>query len=177
MPTEGKQLLDLARKAIDSKLDSKELTVDSQIKENFNEPKGCFVTLYLDEQLRGCIGYPQPVSPLWKAIISAARAAAFSDPRFPKLSKDEFERVRIEISVLTIPEKIEEGLPDCIKVGEDGLIVEAPHSSGLLLPQVAKEQGWDSKNFLEHTCLKAGLDKDEWQECDVYKFQAQVFSE
>jgi AmmeMemoRadiSam system protein A len=106
-----------------------------------------------------------------------ARAAAFDDPRFPALEETDLDNVDVEISVLTPPRPISS--PDEIEVGVHGLIVEMGYNKGLLLPQVAVEWKWDSREFLEQTCLKAGLDASSWQDPDasIYVFSAEVFGE
>ncbi len=179
---EGKELLRLARDSIKSFFESKDVRVKEEIMKRFSEKQGVFVTLTIDGDLRGCIGYPEPIFPLYEAVINSARSAAFSDPRFSPLTKEEFKDVHLEISVLTVPELIKAKPDDYvkkIKVGEDGLIVRSAYGSGLLLPQVAIEYKWDAKQFLEHTCEKAGLNKNSWKEKSilVYKFQAQIFEE
>ena len=145
---------------------------------------GVFVTLNKHGELRGCIGFPEAVYPLYKGVIEAAKSAAFSDPRFNALEQDELDEISVEVSVLTKPKKIEancaEEIVKEVKVGRDGLIVRSAFGSGLLLPQVAIECCWDCRTFLKHTCLKAGLPGNMWQDikaCGMYKFQSQVFSE
>lgn len=180
--TQGQELVRLSRKAIEAyfnkrKIERKEL-------EKFKEKRGIFVTLhtYPGMQLRGCIGLPYPVMSLGDAIVEAACSSAFKDPRFLSLKEPELSRIIIEISVLTEPKKIEckpEELPKNIEVGKDGLICNYKNFSGLLLPQVAIEKKWDSKEFLKRTCVKTGVPGDAWLDpgCKFYKFQAQIFSE
>jgi AmmeMemoRadiSam system protein A len=180
---QGKQLIELARKSIISSFENKdiqnyEINVDKQLKEKM----GVFVTLTLDDNLRGCIGFPYQQSPLYKGVIEAAKAAAFEDMRFLPLTKEELNELKIEISVLTKPEEIKEEGEDIIKeieVGKDGLIVEYSGFYGILLPQVASENHWDAEHFLEQACVKAGVSPKTWKNksCKVYKFQAQIFSE
>jgi len=180
---QGKDLVKLAKDSIAARLDNKHLVIDDKIKEEFSHDQGCFVSLHLDSRLRGCIGFPEPIIPLWKAIAKAAQSAAFSDPRFSPLSKEEFEKVNIEVSVLTVPKKVEVSSPQeylkKIKVGRDGLIIRGDYGSGLLLPQVPVELNWDIKEFLENLCMKAGLPENAWKSTDnkIYSFQAQVFAE
>ena len=151
----------------------------------FNEPRGVFVTLtrHPSGDLRGCIGFPVPVYPLRAAVPRAAVAAAVEDPRFPPLRPAELDRTRIEVSLLTIPEPIDVAdpheRPRHVRVGTDGLIVEADETSGLLLPQVATEQRWDAETFLAETCRKAGLRGEMWRSPRVRfrRFQAEIFQE
>ena len=178
---DGKLLLELARKTLESHFSGSEL--DSSRWNKFNKEQGVFVTLHKHGQLRGCIGFPQPIYELKKAVMEAAKAAALDDPRFPALSSDELSDVEIEVTVLTVPEKIEvknpSEYPEHVKVGEDGLIIKSASGSGLLLPQVFTEYKCDGVKALEMTCQKAGLDADAWKSRDVevYKFQGNIFKE
>ncbi len=180
---DGKALVNIAKESISCFFSEKEVVVKDKIKEKFKEKLGVFVTLKITDELRGCIGFVEGAAPLHEAVINAAKAAAFSDPRFGPLTKQEFENVKIELSVLTKPKLIDVERPeeylDKIKIGEDGLIIKSSYSSGLLLPQVAVEWKWDVKGFLENTCQKAGLEKEAWKDLEnkIYKFQAQVFEE
>ena len=115
----------------------------------------------------------EPDKPLFKTISEMALQAAFNDPRFEPLTQDEFNNIKIEISVLTKPERVEN--INEIKVGRDGLIIKKGFYSGLLLPQVASEFNWNRQEFLEHTCIKAGLPKNAWEYSEIYKFSAEVF--
>jgi hypothetical protein len=179
---QGSELVNLARKAIETALEGKKL--DSPLIKKYNDNCGVFVTLHLypSNDLRGCVGFVEPVLPLGKAVIEAAKSAAFSDPRFMPLQDGELDNLIIEVSILTKPQEVEKtdkNLVKEIEIGKDGLIVSSDGFSGLLLPQVAVEQKWNQQEFLEHTCLKAGLEKDAWMKrnCKIYKFQAQIFSE
>lgn len=139
------------------------------------EKRGAFVTLTMAGELRGCIGYPLPVKPLDEAVVEMAIAAATQDPRFEPLAANELNNIKIEISVLGLPEPSD---PDHVEVGRHGIIVSKGRSKGLLLPQVPVEQGWDRETFLRHGCLKAGLPPDEWKRgAEIEVFTAQVFSE
>lgn len=180
---DGQKLLLLARKAIESVFQGKEVQISQDIAAKFSETRGCFVTIHKKSELRGCIGFPEAIFPLWEAIVKAAKAAGFEDHRFLPLQQEELEDIDLELSVLTKPElaKIEEynEYIQKVRIGTDGLIIKGSHGSGLLLPQVATELGWDAKEFLEHLGIKAGLGKDAWQDASnkVYTFQAQVFRE
>lgn len=180
---QAKKLIMLAREVISAYFKGKEVTVSNDIKDEFGEDCGVFVSLYLKDELIGCIGIPKPIMPLYKAVIQGAKGAAFEDPRFPPLKEDQMDGLRVEISVLTEPEAIEIKDPkdylEKIKIGKDGLMIQDEFGSGLLLPQVAVEWDWDAKEFLNQTCMKTGLEPDCWCNLkrNVYKFQAQVFTE
>ncbi|HZY91161.1 MAG TPA: TIGR00296 family protein [Thermoplasmata archaeon] len=151
----------------------------------FDERRGVFVTLKRAESgaLRGCIGYPLPVEPLRVGLPRVAAAAALEDPRFPPVTPTEWPRLAVEISLLTAPEPLRArdapGRRAEVVVGRDGLIVEARGTSGLLLPQVPVEEGWDSGEFLSGTCEKAGLPPDAWLDLRtrVFRFEGEVFRE
>jgi len=148
----------------------------------FEEKRGVFVTLTKNGQLRGCIGFPYPVIPLGDAIVQAATAAALEDPRFPPVKKDEVPAIDLEVTVLTVPVPMggdPRNRPGQVVVGKHGLIARGMGTSGLLLPQVATEYGWDARTFLDHTCLKAGLPKESWLDprVEILTFEGQIFSE
>jgi uncharacterized protein len=148
----------------------------------FSRKRGVFVTLTRSGCLRGCIGFPQPILPLGEAIREAALAAAREDPRFSPVGSHELPSIRIEVTVLTLPASLSvppEQRPEAIEVGRHGLIVKGHGRSGLLLPQVPCEYGWDSATFLDHTCEKAGLPRGCWRKSDVeiFTFEGQIFHE
>jgi uncharacterized protein (TIGR00296 family) len=148
----------------------------------FSRKRGVFVTLTRRGELRGCIGFPYPHYPLGEAIREAAVCAALQDPRFPPVRADELPLLQIDITILTTPELLmadPEVRPGCIEIGRHGLIVQGLGASGLLLPQVPVEWGWDSREFLDHTCRKAGLPAGCWQtrEVKIYTFEGQIFCE
>jgi len=188
-PPEGARAVSLAREAIAYGLahgpvrDPAAPFRSADLPRVFDEPRGVFVTLLRaeDASLRGCIGYIVPVYPLRVGIPRVAWAAAVDDPRFPPLGASELDRTIIEVSVLTVPEEIPEGrsIPAEVVVGRDGLIVDRDGESGLLLPQVAVEEGWDAPRFLSETCRKAGLPPDAWRRSGtvVRRFQAELFRE
>jgi uncharacterized protein (TIGR00296 family) len=181
---DGKFLVELARRAIETYLvDRKVIEVPEYADPKLNEDMGVFVTLNLRSELRGCIGYPEPVMPLLNAVIDAAISAATRDPRFNPLTPSEMDKIHVEVSVLSKPRLIEVDNPveylKNIKLGQDGLIVESGPYRGLLLPQVAIEWGWSGEEFLSNTCMKAGLPSDCWlsEDVKIYKFSSQIFGE
>ncbi len=140
-------------------------------------PGGAFVTLHGPRgELRGCVGSVEARVPLHQAVAEAALAAAFDDPRFPPVTVAELEGLHLDVSVLSPLLPI---APEDVEVGRHGLMVRHHGRSGLLLPQVAPEQGWDREALLAHTCRKAGLPMDAWREpgCRLLGFEAQVFGE
>ena len=178
------KLIKLARDAIVAHFARKNVKIYSELRTEFSERMGVFVTLTKDGVLRGCIGYVDAPRPLYEGVVSAALNAAFSDPRFPQLEKSELAKITIEISILSKPRIVEVRNPGeylkKINIGKDGLLVRGTFGSGLLLPQVAVDHNWDPKTFLEQTCIKAGLPADNWLDftnCTVLKFQGQVFAE
>ncbi|NMC66359.1 MAG: AmmeMemoRadiSam system protein A [Acidobacteria bacterium] len=170
-------LLKLARETITLYLTEGQLPAVSRGHPSLTKKQGAFVTLKVNGQLRGCIGYPLPYKPLYQTIQEMAIAAATEDYRFPSLSPDELDKLSIEISVLTRPKKIDR--PEKVVVGRHGIIISQGYNQGLLLPQVPVEYGWDLETYLSHGCLKAGLPPDEWRRgtISLEVFEAQVFSE
>jgi len=170
-----KTLHQIARTVIENKTKGKpvpEFKIDSPM---LQEYRGAFVTLQKRGQLRGCIGYIDARAPLGKTVEEMAEAAAFRDPRFSPVTERELPDLQIEISVLTPFKKISDIRE--IEVGKHGLYITKKWYSGLLLPQVATEYGWDRQTFLEHTCQKAGLPSNAWKEKDaeIYIFSADIF--
>lgn len=174
-PEDERACLKLARQALEHYFETGD-RLRSPVKSGpLKEKRGAFVTLTVGGELRGCIGYPLPVKPLDETVIEMAVAAATEDSRFDPLAPDELKRLKIEISVLGLPEPAEAGR---IEVGRHGLIISKGYRRGLLLPQVPVEHGWDRETFLRHGCLKAGLPPDEWKRgAEIETFTAQVFSE
>jgi AmmeMemoRadiSam system protein A len=139
------------------------------------QPRGAFTTLHLDGQLRGCVGYVVAEKPLIQTVAETAIAAAFHDPRFPSVTSAEAPRLKLEISVLSLPKPIR---PEAIVPGRHGLIVSLGPRRGLLLPQVATEHDWDAQTFLAQTCVKACLPPDAWKRgATIEAFTAEVFGE
>ena len=183
--SEGKLAVKLARQAINDCLRENKQTKPVNLPPIFNEKRGVFVTLNTKnsgiKELRGCIGRPYPVMPLKDAIIISAINAARDDTRFIPVTTTEIDGLLIEVTVLTLPERIDaepKDMPEKIEIGKHGLIIQTGMYSGLLLPQVAVEHGFDSTEFLCQTCMKAGLTADAWIEgAEVYTFSGQIFEE
>ena len=182
---EGAYLVKLARKTIEVYLSGKTPKSPENIPERLRQRRGAFVTLktYPEHELRGCIGFPLPMYELVDATMKAAIASATEDPRFPPLTLEELEKTVVEVSVLTPPEEIKytdpNELPKLIRIGVDGLIIEAGGFSGLLLPQVPVEYNWSPEEYLMHLCMKAGLPSTYWLtgKAKIYRFTAQIFEE
>ncbi len=196
---EGILLTQFARQTIERYLKEKQyLELPTPRPEIFDEYRGVFVTLKKGQHknaknwvLRGCIGHLQPAPdskvkplPLIEATRQAALSSAFEDPRFPPLKIEELESTHIEVSVLTPPEEVDVDdratVAKNIVVGRDGLIIQGKGwHRGLLLPQVAPEQGWSAEQFLQGCCQKAGLPPNSYlnPEIKIFKFQAQIFAE
>ncbi len=179
---QAKKAINYVRKVLKGTIKNKKIPIETFPKE-FNEHQGVFTTLhtYPSQKLRGCIGIPEPVMTLKDALIESAQSVTH-DPRFPPLQENELDHIIVEITILSKPEPIKqkkEKVLDEISVGRDGLIIEHGFFKGLLLPQVPVEQNWDTKTFVEHTCLKAGLPPDAWlkEETIIKKFTGQIFSE
>ncbi len=183
----GAALVGYARQAIDTFLRKGERLEWSTQDPGLLEKRGVFVTLLEGAEarmLRGCIGAPYPDGPLISQLLEVAVEAATSDPRFPPVTLPEFtRRIIVEVTVLSSPEELRVEKPirykDHIMVGRDGIIIEGLEGRGLLLPQVAVEEGFDAEEFLSQACLKAGLLPDAWLSgmVRVSRFQGQIFTE
>lgn len=136
---------------------------------------GSFVTLTINHNLRGCIGTIVGHEPLWLNVWNMARAAAFNDPRFPPLRREEWQKAAMEISVLDQPAPCPD--PSQIVIGRDGLILQYRGRGGVFLPQVPVEQGWNLEQYLENLCRKAGLPAGSWKQpgAALFWYQALVF--
>ncbi len=174
-PEEKRTLLALAREAV-TRFVKTGSVVEAPASPAFAAPRGVFVTLRKRGTLRGCIGYVEPILPLGRAVVETAVLAASEDPRFPAVREDELGSLALEISVLTPAREVRE--PREVEVGRHGLIISRDGRRGLLLPQVATENGWDRETFLDEACLKAGLPRDAWKRgAKIQVFEAVVFSE
>lgn len=158
------ELLKLARESIKAELENKELAVSEDIKKRYSKKQACFVTLIEHNELRGCIGSIKPSQELWKDVIENARNAAFHDSRFPPISKEELEKIKIEISILSIPKKISyKSLEDLKKkIKNKGIVIKKGWNSATYLPQVWEELP-DADIFLSSLCRKALLSSDAWK--------------
>ena len=181
---DGEIAVRMARAEIQSHLGDSDV-VKPEPTSIFYKRSGVFVTLntHPDRELRGCIGFPEPVMELYDGVREAARSAATRDPRFSPVRLQELENIVIDVTLLTPPEDILAETPDelvrMVKVGRDGLIARMGPFSGLLLPQVPVEYEWSVEEFLSHTCLKAGLPPESWRRGEVKfkKFSGKVFGE
>ncbi len=173
---EQKALLQIARDTIVDYVTNQNVPVLVATSPGLNLHSGCFVTLKKQGELRGCIGNFVSAQPLYLLVQEMAISAATRDPRFYPMKKDDLHEFSIDISVLsplTKATSVEE-----IQVGVHGIYIIKGSYRGVLLPQVATEYGWSRDQFLQHTCIKAGLPENAWQgECDIYIFSAQVFGE
>ena len=173
---EGRALLETARGAILAALGGKPAVTPGGALPGLDARHPVFVTLHVAGRLRGCIGSLSGTEPLRTAVADCARAAAFEDPRFAPLGTGELPELTLEVSVLGPRRPLAD--PAALRLGEEGLVVTSGSRSGLLLPQVATEQGWDVAAFLEATCHKAGLPRTAWRDgARVERFAAQVFRE
>ena len=171
---ERRQLLALAHDAILSALEHREITT-SPYPSTFKAPRGVFTTIYLHRQLRGCVGYPLPTTPLYRAIVETARGAAFEDTRFPPVTLEEGRELEVSLSILSPLKRVN---PEDVEIGIHGLLVSKDGRRGLLLPQVPLEHGWDRVTFLEQTCKKAGLPPDAWKSAATIEvFTAEIFGD
>ena len=169
-------LLKLAHQSIESAFEEDEKEMDlTAPSSHLAEPRGAFTTLYLEENLRGCVGYIFAAAPLYQTIAETARAAAFDDTRFSPVTRKEAPQLKISLSILSPLKPIQS---DEVEIGRHGLLVSMGGRRGLLLPQVPTEHGWDRVTFLEQTCRKAGLPVNAWKEgAELEAFTAEVFGD
>lgn len=171
---ERRLLLGIAHRSIASALEDRPFEIASPSL-HLAECRGAFTTLHLHAKLRGCIGYVFSTQPLYRTVAETARAAAFDDPRFLPVTREEAAELKIEISVLSPLRPI---AAEDVVVGKHGLVVIQGSRRGLLLPQVPVEWGWDRETFLSQTSMKAGLAPDAWRRgAELQAFTAEVFGE
>jgi AmmeMemoRadiSam system protein B/AmmeMemoRadiSam system protein A len=179
-PETKKFLLKLARASLEASVKGEPLAAPQDIPEATKENRGCFVTLTEGGALRGCIGYIEPIAPLYKAVIDNARNAALSDPRFSSVTPSELASIKVEVSVLTKPAPLDYRDPGDLLAklapGVDGIILQQGPYQSTFLPQV-----WDQLpgkvEFLEHLALKGGMARDGWKTAQVKRYRAEHFSE
>lgn len=172
------KLLELARKSIRSFLSGKPVPKIEAKDEKLMSPRGVFVSLHEKGLLRGCIGCIEPIRPLIEQVQSMAVSSATEDPRFLQLKPEDLVNVNIEISVLSPLQKIRD-IED-IRMGMHGVMIKKGYRSGVFLPQVAIEAGWDRETFLNNLCeQKAGLKERAWEDlsCEVFIFTCETFCE
>jgi uncharacterized protein (TIGR00296 family) len=191
MEYSGEYLVKLARRTIDTYLKNKtKIKPPKDAPADLMDQSGVFVTLHRIDQgdepvLRGCIGRIQsPGSTLLQSTIDSAIDAIIHDYRFPNVTLSELDKITVEVTILTVPEKITVEDPkeyfNIIKIGRHGLIAERNSiQRGLLLPQVPVQQGWNVQKYLNYVCQKAGLPSDAWQDLDttISSFEGFIFSE
>jgi len=175
-----RKLLEIARRSIEIHLekgDNRSWPKDAPVDPRLEEHGAAFVTLTRDGNLRGCIGYSEPLYPLHETVARCAVAAATQDYRFSSVTLDELPDLHISVSALTPLTKLKR--TEDLEPGRHGLLITGEEHRGLLLPQVAAERGWDRERFLKETCLKAGLSGDAWKEGKVerFTFEADVMDE
>ena len=172
-----KLLLRIARETVENTVSGSapgDYNIDDPV---LNIECGAFVTIHDHGNLRGCIGNITARTPLWKTVMNMAIEASTRDPRFPAISADELDDIDIEISALSPLWKIKD--IEKIEAGKHGILIKKGFNQGLLLPQVATKNNFNRKSFLEHTCLKAGLDQNCYKDknCEIHIFSAAVFGE
>jgi len=174
---EKRTLVRIARSAITAAVQNKTLPKIETKSQALERRSGVFVTLRIGENLRGCIGYIEPLFPLAQATQEVAVKASMDDPRFMPLTSTELNNITIEISVLSPLSELQD--VDKIEIGTHGLVIDAGFRRGLLLPQVATEYNWDRKQFLKQICLKAGLPPDAWKQkgMKLFTFTVALFDE
>ncbi len=169
---EKKELLSIARSAITEYVKNKKVIQTEPKSQKLNTESAVFVTIKENGVLRGCMGHVQAAMPLYQSVIKNAIAAATGDPRFQPLTKDDLENIEIEISILSPMQKLKD--VNSIEIGKHGLIIRKGSRTGLLLPQVPIEQGWDRHIFLRQICAKAGLPEYAWKDAELYIFTAEI---
>jgi len=173
-PEEKGELLQLARQAVQTYVAEKKVVARETKNPNLLSDRGAFVTLKKGGELRGCIGFIEPVASLWETVIRTAIYAASEDPRFTPVTPEEVKDLEYEISVLTPLKKIDN--PRVVQVGKHGLVIAMGQNRGILLPQVPVENNWDRETFLCQACVKAGLPPDAWKKgAEISVFEAIVF--
>ena len=173
------ELLKLARSAIESELSNEKLEVNKEIKKKYSEKGASFVTLTEHKILRGCVGSLYPHQELYKDVIENAKHAAFDDYRFPQLKKNELSEIKIEVSVLSVPKRLEfKNEKELLKkINKNmGIVLKRGFNSATFLPQVWEELP-EKIDFLESLCVKAGIGKDLWKSSEIYFYRVEKLKE
>ncbi len=183
---DGALLLKLARQVIREQLEperpKRRLEAEQALHKVPDGKRGVFVSLHKKGSLRGCIGNIEPVKPIVEGVVDNAKHAAFNDSRFQPLTRQELDETKIEISILTLPRKVDyastQELLKKICPGKDGVIIKKSFHQATFLPQVW-EQLPSCEEFLDHLCMKAGLPQKAWKEgdLDVSTYRVQSFEE
>jgi len=174
-----KELLNLSRNTLVKHLQGEEVKPSEELKKKYSMKKACFITLTKKGELRGCIGNLYPRQELWKEVIENSISAGFRDTRFLPLKKGELPNIKIEISILDVPKKLEFRTPEELlkRINEkQGIILQKNMHSATFLPQVWKQIP-DKKNFLEQLSLKAGLSRDDWKIADLWFYEVEKINE
>lgn len=174
---EKDELLTIARESIEAHVKGTDPKVEKVwTSENLLKDAGAFVSIHRQGRLRGCIGTFASPAPLYKTVMDMAVAAASQDPRFPPVDESELKYIKIEISVLSPLKEVKD--PSEIEIGKHGIYIIKGLSRGVLLPQVATEHGFDREEFLDQTCLKAGLPEGSWRKgASIFIFDAEIVKE
>ena len=172
-------LVELARKTIEFSFKKEAFQPDEETKRKYKSVQSSFVTLTINNELRGCIGSLLPRQELYKDVQENAINASFHDSRFPKLKESELKSIKIEVSILSEPKRLyyknEQDLLNRL-FKDMGIILRKGYNSSTFLPQVW-EKLKDPKEFLEHLSMKAGLDKDAWKTADIYYYMVNIEEE
>ena len=170
-------LLRIAKESVRAVVSGKKFVAEVPKEARLCQKAGAFVTLHLHGELRGCIGLIEPRLPLYETVAEMAAKSATSDPRFDSVTTRELDNIEIEISVLSLLEKVEK--PENVIVGHHGVMIEKGYFRALLLPQVATENGWNREQLLRQVCVKAGLHKEAYRDPDsnLFVFTAEIFGE
>ena len=175
---EKQTLIKLARDTLTQRINGKDFPEpgEYQLTERLKQESGAFVSLHKNGSLRGCIGYIEPIAPLFKSIMDNVESAALRDRRFKPVTAEELAKIKVEISVLSVPRPVASHVD--IKIGKHGVILQKGWHRAVYLPQVAPEQGWDVEETLSHLSIKAGLPSDGWRkDAEFSVFEAIVFKE
>lgn len=176
-PEQRQRLLQVARQSVRAAVGSGPEPDLSTADPDLTRVQGAFVSLHEHGELRGCIGHIEGHLPLIETIAEMAQAAALDDPRFPSVTAEEEPQLEIELSVMSPLRVVAD--PREVEVGRHGVVITRGFRRGLLLPQVATEWGWEREEFLDHTCVKAGLQPGAWRDKEtvIEVFEAEVFGE